>query len=243
MNRKRPARWVTAQRGRPVNAGGTDRRSALRALGVLGLLSAAAVFGWRRPPAQPVGPRRSRTGIELADSPMMDGATMAQYMVLFARHTEIRRTVTEIPGGVRATTESDSPDLAARLQAHVSDVYTRLDRGIAVMGAATSATLPTLVANAFNYRRRLTLTPTGIAIEETSDDPALVQVIRDHAREVSGFVADGMPAGMSAMMGAMGPGGMGAGGMGPGSMGPGAMGHGGMGPMGPGGGMGGIGHP
>lgn len=242
MNRKRPARWVTAQRGRPVNAGGTDRRSALRALGVLGLLGAPAVFGWRRPAPQP-RPGHVGADVELTDTTMMDGATMAQYMVLFARHTEIRRTVTEIPGGVRATTESDSPDLAARLQAHVSEAYNRLDRGIAVMGAATSATLPTLVANAGNYCRRLTLTPTGIAIEETSDDPALVQVIRDHAREVSGFVADGMPAGMSAMMGAMGPGGRGAGGMGPGGMGPGGMGHGGMGPMGPGGGMGGMGHP
>lgn len=224
-----------------MSAGAADRRSALRALGGLGLLGIAAVFGWRRPASQP-GPRRAGADIALADNTMMDGATMAQYRVLFARHTEIRRTVTEIPGGVRATTESDSPDLVARLQAHVSDVYTRLDRGIAVMGAATSATLPTLVSNAGNYRRRLAPTPTGIAIEETSDDPALVQVIRDHAREVSGFVADGMPAGMGTMMGPMGPGGMGAPGMGPGGMGPGAMGHGGMGPMGPGGGMGGMGH-
>lgn len=222
-----------------MSAGAADRRSALRALGALGLLGAAAVFGWRRPAPQTAGPRRSGANVALADNPMMDAATMAQYMVLFARHTEIRRTVTEIPGGVRATTESNSPDLAARLQAHVSDVYTRLDRVIAVMGAATSATLPTLVANAGNYRRRLTLTPTGIAIEETSDDPALVQVIRDHAREVSGFVADGMSAGMNAMMGGMGPGGA----MGHDGMGPGGMGHGGRGPMGPGGGMGGIGHP
>lgn len=230
-----------------MSAGVADRRSALRALGVLGLLGLGAVFGWRRPAPQRA-PRRVGADIELADNTMMDGATMAQYMVLFARHTEIRRTVTEIPGGVRATTESDSSDLAAGLQAHVSDVYTHLDRGIAVMGAATSATLPTLVANAGSYRRRLALTPTGIAIEETADDPALVQVIRDHAREVSGFVAGGMPAGMGAMMGGMGPGGamgprgMGPGAMGPGGMGPGTMGHGGMGPMGPGGGMGGMGH-
>jgi hypothetical protein len=32
------------------------------------------------------------------------------------RHNEIRRTVEEIPSGVRTTTESDSPDLAALLE-------------------------------------------------------------------------------------------------------------------------------
>ena len=76
---------------------------------------------------------------------------------------------------------------------------------------AASAPLPILVRNAANYRRQLTLTPTGISIEETSDDPALTQVIRDHAREVSGFVAAGMPASLQPMMGGMGmgPGGIG----------------------------------
>lgn len=201
-------------------AGASDRRSALRALGALGLLGAGALLGWCRNPA---GHLRGSAEIQLADNGMMDGANIGQYMQMFARHNEIRRTVTDIPGGVRATTESTSPDLTAQLQAHVSDVYSRLDRGIPVMGVATSATLPTLVRNAANYRRRLALTPNGISIEETSDDPALTQVIRDHAREVSGFVADGMRAAMGAMMGGMGPGGMG--GMGPGGMGPGGMGH------------------
>lgn len=212
----------------PGNDPASDRRSMLRALGALGLLGAGALFGWRRTPREPVGPRRGSAEVQLVDNGMMDGANMGQYMEMFARHNEIHRTVADIPGGVRATTESNSPDLAAQLQAHVSDVYSRLDRGTAVMGAATSATLPILVRNAGNYRRQLTLTPTGIVIEETSDDPGLTQVIREHAREVSGFVADGMPAAMQAMMGGMGPGGMGGmAGMGPGGMGGmgGMMGH------------------
>ncbi|MFN8087594.1 MAG: hypothetical protein U0R81_01205 [Mycobacterium sp.] len=205
-----------------------ERRSALRALGALGLLGSAALLGWRRAPD---GHRRGSPEVQLADNGMMDGANMGQYMEMFARHNEIHRTVTDIPGGVRATTESNSPELTAQLQAHVSDVYSRLNRGFPIMGAATSATLPVLVRNAANYRRHLTLTPTGVSIEETSDDPALTQVIRDHAREVSGFVADGMPAALQPMMGGMG---MGTGGMGMGGMG---MGPGGMGGMG-----GGMGH-
>jgi hypothetical protein len=206
-----------------------ERRSALRALGALGVLGAAALLGWRRAPD---GHRRGSVEVQLADNGMMDGANMGQYMEMFARHNEIHRTVTDIPGGVRATTESTSPDLTAQLHAHVSEVYSRLDRGIPVKGAATSATLPILVRNAANYRRHLTLTPTGVSIEETSDDPALAQVIRDHAREVSGFVADGMPANLQPMMGGMG--------MGPGGMG--AMGGMGMGPGGMGGMGGGMGH-
>jgi hypothetical protein len=86
-----------------------------------------------------------------------------------------------------------------------------------------SQSLPTLFRNAGGYRRQLTLTPTGVIAEETSDYPALTDAIRAHAGEVSGFVHDGMPAMMQGMMG--GSGGM----MGPGGMvGPGRM-------MGPGG--------
>ncbi len=210
----------------PMNGSGvnaSDRRSVLRALGVLGFLGVGAVAGWRREPQQPGGPRRGRVDVQLADNGMMAGANMGQYMAMFARHNEIRRTVTDIPGGVRATTESKSADLAALLQAHVADAYYRLDNGIPVMAAASSATLPILVRSAGSYRRRLVMTPSGITIEEISDDPALAKVIREHAREVSSFVADGMPAWMETMMGGMGSGGMGMGGMGMGGMGP--MGH------------------
>ncbi len=68
-----------------------------------------------------------------------------------------------------------------------------------------SQSLPTLFRNAGGYRRQLTFTPTGVIAEEAADDPNLVQAIRDHAREVSGFLRDGMPAMMGGMMG---PGGM-----------------------------------
>ncbi len=53
--------------------------------------------------------------------------------------------------------------------------------------------------NAGGYHRRLTLTPTGVIAEETSDDTALTDTIRAHAREVTGFVRDGMPAMMQGM--------------------------------------------
>ena len=133
-------------------------------------------------------------------------------MDMFMRHREINRVVEDIPGGVRTTTESISPDLAAQLQEHVSSMYSRLDQGAEF--ACMSQSLPTLFRQANGYRRQLTFTPTGLIAEETSDDPALADAIRTHAREVTGFVQYGMPAMMQQMMGGcmMGRGGM----MGPG---------------------------
>ncbi|MDI3315260.1 MAG: hypothetical protein QJR12_13620 [Mycobacterium sp.] len=170
-----------------------------------------------------------------AQGPGFGGAgsmDMSKYMNMFMRHNELRRTVEDIPGGVRATTESDSPDLAAEVQAHVSSMYSHLDQGTEV--TCMSSSLPTLFHRAPEYHRQVTFTPKGVVVEETASDPDLIDAIRAHAREVTDFVVEGMPARMRGMMG---PGMMGPGGMGPGMMGPGGMGPGGMGPgmMGPGG--------
>ena len=143
-------------------------------------------------------------------------ADMSLYMEMFMRHSEISRVVEEIPGGVRTTTQSDSADLAAQLKSHVSSMYSHLDQNAEV--TCMSRTLPTLFRNASGYRRTLTFTPTGVIAEETADDPALTETIRAHAREVTGFVNEGMRAMMQGMMGGgmMGPGCM----MGPGQTSP-----------------------
>ncbi|OBH14026.1 hypothetical protein [Mycobacterium sp. E1747] len=181
---------------------GLTRRAALAAFGALG---AGGVLGLRYAcrgglPA---------TAIRLTDCGGFMGAghmDMSRYMDMFMRHSEINRVVEDIPGGVRTTTESTSPDLTAQLQAHVSSMYAHLDQGSEV--SCMSQTLPTLFRRAGGYRRRLTFTPNGVIAEETTDDPALADVIRAHAREVTGFVDQGMPAMMQQMMGR---GGMGCG--------------------------------
>lgn len=53
---------------------------------------------------------------------MMPGNTMGPMgtgMELFTRHAKIRRRVAELPNGVHAVTESDDPQTAALIQAHV----------------------------------------------------------------------------------------------------------------------------
>ena len=126
-------------------------------------------------------------------------ADMSTYLDLFDRHTELRRTVEVIPGGVRTITESDSPELVAQLQAHVASMYAHLERGAEV--TCMSQSLPTLFRNASSYRRRLTLTAKGVAVTEISANAVLTRAVRAHAREVTGFVRDGMPAMMRGLIG------------------------------------------
>ena len=145
---------------------------------------------------------RSMGGDGMMGSGMMGSATqadMSSYMKLFDRHTELRRTVETIDGGVRTTTESDAPDLVALLQVHVSSMYTHLNQHAEV--TCMSSSLPTLFRNSTSYRRELTTTAKGVVVTETSTDPRITSAIRDHAQEVSGFVRDGMPAMMRGMMG------------------------------------------
>ena len=186
---------------------GLTRRAALATLGALGAGSILGLGYMRRSILQ-----LPSTAIRLTDGGGFMGAghvDMSRYMEMFMRHSEIDRVVEDIPGGVRTTTESKSPDLTAQLQAHVSSMYAHLDQGTEV--SCMSQSLPTLFRRASGYRRQLTFTPTGVIAEETADDPALTDVIRAHAREVTGFVEAGMPAMMQQMMGPGGMGGMGCG--------------------------------
>ncbi len=178
------------------------RRAALAALGALG---AGSVLGLRAVRHSMLTDVRLANGCGFMGA---DSADMSRYMEMFNRHREISRVVEEIPGGVRTTTQSNSPDLAAQLQSHVSSMYSRLDQGTEVR--CMSQSLPTLFRRTTGYRRQLTFTATGVIAEETSEDPALTDAIRAHAREVTGFVQQGMPAMMQQMMGGcmMGPGGM-----------------------------------
>lgn len=177
------------------------RRAALVGIGVVGAVGALGglayvareIFEWDR---------RGMMGNGVMGPGMMGNASpsdMSVYMEMFNRHGEIKRTVEQIPGGVRTTTESDAPELAEQLHTHVSSMYAHLEQGAEM--TCMSQTLPTLFRNAENYRRQLTVTPTGVIVEETSAEPYLTEVIREHAKEIDGFVREGMSAMMQHMMG------------------------------------------
>jgi len=118
---------------------------------------------------------------------------------MFRHHAEMKRTASDIPGGIRAVTESEDPRVASLIQEHVSAMYAHLDRE-QPFPYPMSRSVPKMFANSSRYHRRLTILPKGIAVTETSNDPEMIQVIRLHAREINGFVNDGMPAMMRGMM-------------------------------------------
>ena len=184
------------------------RREAIRAMaaggGVLSVAFAGGYFVRDLVRSASRASRRIGNGMSgrMMGGQMMGSATAADmrtYRELFDRHRQLRRRVELIPGGVRTLTESDSPELAAQLQAHVASMYEHLHQGAEV--SCMSASLPTLFRQAVRYRRTLAITAKGVAVTETARDPRLARAIRAHAREVTGFVREGMPAMMRGMMG------------------------------------------
>jgi len=179
-----------------------SRRAVLRILAAGGGLVGLGITGsylLRQSDGKP----RTRVPGGTGAVPAMMGATavdMSTYTDLFSRHTELRRTVQLVPGGVQTITEADAADLTGQLQAHVASMYRHLEAHAEV--TCMSDSLPTLFRNAAGYRRVFKLTSRGVSVTETSDDPELVAAIRAHAKEVTGFVDSGMPAMMGGMRGA-----------------------------------------
>lgn len=173
-----------------------SRRTALQILvGAGAMLGLGAGCALRSPDSGGGG------GMMGSNGGMMGSATSADmntYMDMFDRHSQIRRTVEQIQGGVRTTTESDDPSLTTQLQAHVSSMYEHLAQGQEV--TCMSGSLPVLFRNTKGYHRQLTFTSKGVVVTETSTDPMLVKAIRAHSQEVTGFVQEGMPAMMQGMM-------------------------------------------
>jgi hypothetical protein len=118
------------------------------------------------------------------------GGDMRGIHALFARRDQIRRTVTHIPGGVRATTESDDPAVVAQLREHVRSMYARLEDNRPIN--ARDPLFAAIFQNADKSRLQMEDTPKGITVTETSADPTVVALVRRHADVVSLFIANGM---------------------------------------------------
>jgi len=116
----------------------------------------------------------------------------AVWISLLHDHQKIRREVHHIDNGVEAVTESDDPDVAARIIDHALAMQLRMKEG-----AQVRVWDPVFV-DLFDNHDKITLevTPTakGVRIRETSDDPKVVELLRAHAVGVSDFVAEGTAA-------------------------------------------------
>jgi uncharacterized protein len=119
------------------------------------------------------------------------GTDMMGIHSLFASRDQIRRTVTPIQGGGRATTESDNPAVVTQLREHVQSMYARLKEKRPIN--ARDPLFAALFENADKIHVKMEDTPKGITVTETSANPAVVRLVRRHADVVSLFLENGMP--------------------------------------------------
>lgn len=124
----------------------------------------------------------------------MDAELMRDMRViheLLVAHEQIDRQVDDIHGGIEALTRSDDDELAARIRTHVRQMQARLARGDPIRE------MDPLFREIFEHHDAIAMpiekVPGGVRVTETSDDPQVALLIRQHARRaVSEFVADGM---------------------------------------------------
>jgi hypothetical protein len=131
-----------------------------------------------------------------------DSATMAEmgtiHELLF-QHEQIIRTVTNLPDGIRTTTESDDSRVAELLKKHVLDMDQRVRRGDDPGLPDESPALRSIYRNAAKITTAIETTPRGVVVTQTSSDAAVVAALQEHAAEVSDLVEGGMAALHSAM--------------------------------------------
>lgn len=109
---------------------------------------------------------------------------------LLSRHDLIDREVVDLPNGVQTITTSEDPEVAALIRLHVRQMVARFAEGMPVRR------WDPLYAELIKHHEAISIefedVPGGLSVVETSDDPQVVLLIRQHAhRGVSEFVERG----------------------------------------------------
>ncbi|MCO4847094.1 MAG: hypothetical protein KC448_03875 [Yoonia sp.] len=137
-------------------------------------------------------------------TPMLNGVDtqdheVAELRAMFENHKELTRKVENLPDGIRTVTETDNPDLRELLVSHVAGMIQRVDDKRDPQIPIQSQTLDVLFENPEALVTEIEMTATGIAVVQTSDDPAVVAALQTHAAEVSDLAARGMQSAHEAM--------------------------------------------
>ncbi len=152
-----------------------------------------------------MGPRmRGRMGPGMMGMGMMGGnATMderSDLHDLFSNHEKIKRTVTNLPDGIRTVTESDDPQVAATIKKHVVEMGKRVDEGRDPGLPIESPALHSIFRDKDKIKSTYEVTEKGIIVVQTSTDTTAVKALQDHAAEVTDLARRGMVAAYEAMM-------------------------------------------
>jgi hypothetical protein len=125
---------------------------------------------------------------------MMDPVMMEDMRVihqLLQRHDRIRRDVANVAGGIRARTTSPDREVAELIRVHVRRMNARVEAGDPIR------LMDPVFREIFEHHTEVDMDVQpmrgGVVVVETSADPQVELLIRQHARRaVSEFVAYGM---------------------------------------------------
>lgn len=110
---------------------------------------------------------------------------------LLSDHSAIERRVEDIPNGVKTWTTSEDPEVATLIRQHVRQMDARLESGQPMR--RWDPLFAAIFENADAIEMTIEDVPGGVYVIETSEDPEVVRLIRQHAhRAVSEFVERGM---------------------------------------------------
>jgi hypothetical protein len=113
---------------------------------------------------------------------------------LMVNHDKLRRTVVNLPNGIRTLTESDDSAMVQQIQRHVAMTGTFVAAGRDPNLPMSTPALHGVLQNGKKIARRVELTDKGVLVVETSDDAATVALLQQHAAEVTDLVKRGMAA-------------------------------------------------
>ena len=119
---------------------------------------------------------------------------------LFFNHDRIKRTVTNLPDGIRTITESDDPQVAETIKKHVAEMGKRVEEGRDPGLPIESPALKAIFRDKDKINSTYEVTEKGIIVVQTSTDAGAVKALQQHAAEVSDLAERGMIAAHEAMM-------------------------------------------
>jgi hypothetical protein len=171
--------------------------------GMMGMRGGPAMHGKMGPGMRgQMGP--GMTGMGPGMMGMSHGsATMSEHSdirELFFNHDRIKRTVTNLPDGIRTVTESDDPQVAATIKKHVAEMGQRVEEGRDPGLPIETPALHSIFRDKDKIKSTYETTEQGVIVVQTSTDASAVKALQDHAAEVSDLTKRGMVAAHEAMM-------------------------------------------
>jgi hypothetical protein len=148
-------------------------------------------------PGRSMGPGMMGMGMIGGDATMDERRDLHD---LFSNHDRIKRTVTNLPDGIRTVTESDDPEVAATIRKHVAEMGKRVEEGRDPGLPIESRALHSIFRNSGKIKTSYETTEKGIIVVQTSTDANAVKALQDHAAEVTDLAQRGMVAAREAMM-------------------------------------------